>query len=230
MRQTFVRGLTIFLGAAALLATAGCASSKGPRPPFPSDPDACAAYCLKWVEPVYRDVPVVSGPCGKCVTQKVRVERVEFDEVVKPGCYETRRTPDRCRQFGAVEVEPARDEWVRVACNDPCGCGVNKDCYKPVRIPPKYKWCEKTETEKGIAYCAFTPPEYAIVPRTVTKCETVERYVPADPKVTYRKELFEPGHWVWEKRYDCPSCEKKACPPRPNCAPCGDFRRCPSAD
>lgn len=226
------------LGAALALFAAGC-SSRAPAP-FPADPDPCAAYCPKWVPPVYRSVPKLCvGPSKTCV-ENVTVKRVEFCETCKPGVCETRCVPDQCRQYGAVEVEPARNEWVQVKCPDPCGCG-GECCWKQVRVPPKYKWCPKCETEEGFTYCAFTPPEYDVVPVTVTRCEKVKRYVPPSFKVVWQQDLYEPGHWTWVRRYDCPECPP--CPSKPDCAPMGapcgapcapqgppirgDFRSCP---
>lgn len=244
MRHSTVRRFATALAAAALLVTAGCSSSQGAKPPFPSDPDPCAAYCLHWVPPVYREVPKFVPGCGKVVTKNVPVERVEFCEVCKPGVCKTVCVPDQCRRYGAVEVEPARDEWVKVNCPDPC-TGCCEDCWKVVRVPPKYKWCEKCETEKGFAYCYTTPPEYDVVAKTVRTCEQVPQYVPSPGKVVMVQELFSPGHWEWQKRYDCRDC--RTCPKPPDCAPMGapcpcepalydapampvrgDFRRCPA--
>ncbi len=240
MRQNHVGRWLVVLGGVAGLGLAGCSSAG--HGPFPTDPEPCATYCPKWVEPVYRPVPRLVETRPSCMqTVKVPMQRVEFAEVVKPAEYTPKCVPDECRKYAAVEVEPAHDEWVKVACADPCGC-TSKECWKQIRVPAKYKWCEKTETEKGFKYCAFTPPEYEIVPHTVTSCQPVQRYVPAQYGVMWDKELFQPGHWSWEKRYDCGEA-KRPCPPTGSCAPIyggpsgsgsiaprEDFSRCPCAD
>src|SRR5947207_14292415 len=43
-----------------------------PKPPYPDDPDPCAAYCLCWVPPTCRDVPRLVCCCPEqCRTEKV---------------------------------------------------------------------------------------------------------------------------------------------------------------
>jgi hypothetical protein len=152
------------------------------------------------------------------VTENVPVQKVVFTEVCRPGACNTVHVPDACRRYGAVEVEPSRTEWVKVKCTDPCTC-CEEDCWKAVRVPPKFKWCEKIETEQGFLYCSNAPTQYDVVATTVTACEKVERYVPCEPKVQIVQELYAPGHWVWEKRYDCRVPSK--CPPPFDCAPLG---------
>jgi hypothetical protein len=206
------------LAAAAAFVSAGCSSGGAGRPPYPTDPDPCASYCLKWVPPVYRPTPKFCAAPGKVVTRNVPVEKVVFQEVCRPGRCETKCVPDQCRRYGAVEVQPARTEWVKVKCKDPCTC-CEEDCWKAVRVPPKFAWCEKCEVEKGFEYCSWTPPEYDVVARTVRSCEKVPTYIPGGATAVMVPELYTPGHWVWEKRYDCREC--KTCPPPPNCAPMG---------
>jgi len=239
-RRSLVRRSFAVLAGVVALATAGCSSGSG-RPPFPADPDPCASYCLVWVPPVYRQTPKICPCPGKTVTEKVPVQKVCFQEVCTPGQCIERCIPDQCRRYGAVEVEPGRTEWVRVQCTDPCTC-CTQECWKPVHIPPKYKWCEKCETERGYVYCEQLPPEYDVVAHTVTACEDVCRYVPGEVKVEMVNELYSPGHWAWEKRYDCRPC-RSDCPPGIDCAPMtgpcppepampvrGNFNRCPCAD
>jgi hypothetical protein len=198
------------------------------------------------VPPEYRPATKFCPTPGKVVCENVPVEKVVFTEVCRPGKVTTVCVPDHCRRYGAVEVEPARTEWVRVKCPDPCTC-CEEDCWKAVRVPPKFTWCEKVETEKGFAYCSNAPAEYDVVATTVRSCEKVRRYVPGGATAVTVPELYTPGHWVWEKRYDCR--EAGRCPPPMDCAPSGppygddpckgpcppppsipvrgDFRRCP---
>jgi hypothetical protein len=198
------------------LSASACASSRTPmKPPFPTDPDPCASYCLVWVPPEYREVPRVV-PCeGKIVTEKVCRSRVELEETCTPGHYEARRSPDVCRQWAIVEAEPARTEWRTVkCCDEKNGC-----CYKPVEIPAQYKVCERRETEKGIEYCAFTPPEYDVKPVVKHDALSVPHYVPGEAKVVYDKQLFAEGHWEWKVKYCGCQPPKKDCPKPPVCAP-----------
>src|SRR6187397_2261779 len=104
-RQSALRRWAVALGGVAALATAGCSSGRAPAP-YPTDPDPCASYCLKWVPPVYRPTAKLTPSCGKTVTCKVPVQKVEFCEVCRPGRYEQRCVADQCRRYGAVQVEP----------------------------------------------------------------------------------------------------------------------------
>lgn len=195
--------------AAASLASAACSSgpssgsSSSGKPPFPADADPAAAYCLVYVPPVYRDVPCLV-PCrdGRVCKESVKAEKVVFEEVCEPGCYEDRKVPDRCRKTAIVEACPARDEWRPVSCGGGCSAP-NGDCWKRVVVPPRYQICEATETEKGFTYCAFTPPQYGVVARTTTVDEPRYHYDPAEYRVEWKKELFTPGHYEWQRRYDC---------------------------
>ena len=210
------------LAAAAALVTAGCSSGgRPPRPPFPVDDDPCASYCAVWVPPVYRDVPVVQPGCGKYKCEKVQKEQLDFVEVCKPAKYTPKCVPDKCRHENFVQVTPGRDDWKKVCC--PCSC---EDCYRKVHVPPKYKLCERCETDQGFTYCSFCPPEYDVVPKKCRVCEDKQVYCPPEFKVAYRKELYAPGHWEWQKRYDCTF--PKACPAKKLCVPpCAEPDFCP---
>jgi hypothetical protein len=174
------------------------------------------------VPETYRNVPrVVETDPGTCREEKICRKKIDFEEVCVPGSYEGRSSPDICRRYALVEASPARTDWVKVKC-----CGANTACcYRPVDVPPSYKVCEKTETEEGIEYCAFTPPQYDIVQRD--RYEVISRpvYTPAQYGVVYEKQLFDSGHYEWQKRYtgcsaprsDCP---KATCTPTP-CGPSG---------
>ena len=213
--------LSTVLAATVGLAAGGCSS--GPRPgsaaaPYPTDPDPCATYCMVWVPPTYRDVPRVVPGCGGTTCETVCRKKVDLVETCTPGHYESKCTPDQCRRWAIVEAEPAHTEWKKVKCCTPCGTAPGC-CFQPVEVPAQFKVCEKHETEKGIEYCTFTPPEYDV--KAVCKTEKMKfsHYVPAEAKVVYDKELFQAGHWEWQKRY-C-GCEKAKpdCPRPPVCAP-----------
>jgi hypothetical protein len=218
----FRAALAVLTAGTALLFTA-CASGdhRPPRPPFPVEDDPCASYCLVWVPPVYRDVPCVEPGCGKWRTEKVMKEKLDFIEVCKPGKYTQHCVPDQCRHENFVQVTPAKDEWKKVCC--PCSC---EECWQKVKIPPKYKVCKKCETDQGFTYCSFCPPEYDVVPCKTRVCEEKQVYCPAVPKVTYRKEVYAPGHWEWQKRYDC--VVPKTCPEKKLCvSPAVECPTCP---
>jgi hypothetical protein len=227
-------GLLVLVAAA--FAAAGCGSggvrpndpSHAALPPYPADADPCAAYCLVWVPPVYRDVPKLCPCPGHTVKETIPEQKVVFEEVCKPGCYETREIPDRCRHSAIVQVSPSREEWLPVSCPGGCPCEPGQgNCWKRVVLPPEYKVCETTQTEKGVQYCAFTPPEREVVAKTVRCDVTHTRYVPADYSVTYVKELVTAGHYEWQVRYDCAEPMlppiKKVCVPKTGCGcvPCG---------
>jgi hypothetical protein len=206
----------------------GCSSTGGdhgrpPKPPYPVGAGTCDTYCLVWVPPVYRDVPkVVCCKPGGVTQEKVCVRKTEFDEVCRPGCYEPKRTPDRCRtEEVAVQCAPGSDRWVPTNC--PCDCG---ECFRHERIPPRYRLCDKKVTEKGVEYCAYTPPEYDVVPRVKRVVETQDVYRPAEFGVTWEKELFQCGHWEWRKT-DCRQPAPPCVAPR---APRPGFGCCPSKD
>ncbi len=204
------------------LATAGCSSSSSRMPVAPpADPDPDATYCLVWVPPAYREVPRVV-PCGSGHVRSERAERVvyDFEEVVKPGCYEAKCTPDRCRTTQEIEATPARREWVKVECCGPDG----QDCYRSVEVPPTYRVCEKTVTEKGVEYCAFTPPQYDVVAHERRECIERPVYVPPEYRVVYERECFEAGHWEWQKRYTGCSEPARPCAPAPAAPSCGGCR------
>lgn len=213
------RGVVAFGALLSAAALAGCSSGGGAaRPAFPADPDPCAAYCLKWVPPVYRDVPRV------CRTKPPEIRSYEvctletrFREVCTPGTCRTVTVPDECQMYNIVQATPARQEWRQVECCDCAGCEV-EDCWKRVRVPPTYAVCPRCETKEGYSYCVETPPTYSVVteqvPRKDVKCE----YVPAEYDVKMDREVYVPGHWQWEKRF-CPECEPECPPPAGFCAP-----------
>jgi hypothetical protein len=254
-RDRFARARALVLGgllAGAALGAAGCSSGTA-KPPFPADPDPCAAYCLKWVPPVYRDVPRVTMTKAPCVrSYEVCTHETRARSVCVPGECKTITVPDVCRETAIVQVKPPRWEWRQVECEDCYGCEV-ECCWRRVRVPPEYDVCPKCETEEGFTYCVTTPPQRDVVfeqvPCTQSRCE----YVPAEYGVCYDKECWTPGHWVWEKR-DCapppPECPKCVCAPCPSeqgpyCDPCRNtpirsmakpstakptWGRCPPAD
>lgn len=227
-----------FLVAAALVgaALAGCSSNRPSftnpaTPPYPAGAEDGATYCLVWVPPTYRDVPdVVCCKPGKVCAETRCVKKIEFDEVVKPGCYEDKCSPCRTRDEAVVQCSPGSDRWVPTTC--PCTCG---QCYRHERTPPTYKICDKTVTEAGVAYCAYKEPEYDVVPRVKTCKEKVEVYKPAEYGVTWHKELFQEGHWVWQKT-NCPQPQPCGCAPKPaprracGCAGRPGFETAPGRD
>jgi hypothetical protein len=248
-RDRFARARTLVLGgllAAAAATATGCSSGGYAQPAFPADPDPCAAYCLKWVPPVYRDVPRVVMTKAPCVTShEVCTVETRARTVCRPGECKTITVPDVCRETAIAQVKPARWEWRQVECEDCYGCEV-ECCWRRVRVPPEYAACPKCEVDEGFTYCVETPPTYDVVfdrvPCTQTRCE----YVPAQYGIEYEKECWTPGHWVWEKR-DCagpePECPKAVCgpvPPAPTpCEPCAapvgrparpTWGHCPPAD
>ncbi len=232
--RSVLAGLALATAASAF---GGCASSKPPRPPFPTDDDPCAAYCLVWVPPTYRDVPcLVQRDDGGARWRDVCVEKTVYREVEKPAEYVQRDIPDECRAYGIVQTTPAREEWVCVKCRD-CTSDCNEDCWKKVRIPPQYEWCQKHETKDGWSYCAFTPPEYGIVAETVTCTEKRCDYVPPSYEVAHKREVYEPGHWEWQKKYcaeEPAKCLKAVCAPCDSCPPASkgraSFANCPGKD
>jgi len=201
------------------------------------------------VPPTYREVPrLVCCSPERCTTEKVFRRKVEFEQICKPGCYTEKKRPDVCRTEEIVEVVPGRTEWVRTNCE----CAPCPECYKQVEIPPCYKKCEKTVTEEGVKYCAFTPPQYDLVAKVKTVAVDRPVHVPGEYKIEWCKEEFQPGHWEWRrtdcgcpKRCDCPkpcacpkvcNCPKPVvCSPKPGPAPCaplrkGDFTYAPARD
>jgi hypothetical protein len=208
------------VASAAFLAV-GCSSTA--KPPFPTDPDPCASYCLVWVPPVYRDVPKLVCEKPSC-TKGVNVcyDRTRFTSVEVPGCYTEKCVPDECRTYAIVQATPARVDWQEVECED--GCGRDVDCcWKPVRTPPTFEVCEKVETDLGYEYCAFTPPQHKIVATTERCVERVEKYVPPEYRVQYVKELYSPGRYEWQMRY----CDEVKRQEKVVCAPCTSCARCP---
>lgn len=202
----------------------GCSSSRRPPIDYPVDPDPSSTYCLKYLPPTYREVPTLvqckpAKVCQECSWRK----EITFDEVCTPGSYEKKCTPCRTKKSVEVVVEPARTEWVKA----PCACEKDGCCFKPVTIPARTKCCDVTETEKGLEYCAFTPPQYSVVQKTRIVAVPTPVYKPAQYDVRWQKEEFMPGRWVWTKRDDC-------------CPPCGcgstarptreGFNTAPSAD
>jgi hypothetical protein len=215
-RVRFAWGRVLVVGGlvSGALLGAGCAGYS--NPPFPVDPDPCATYCLKYVPPVYREVPRVTmtkAPCSR--SYQVCTIQTKVRTVCKPGECKTVCVPDECRQTSIVQVEPAREEWRRVECEDCYGCEIDC-CFRRVRVPPKYDVCPRCEVDEGFTYCVQAPPTYETVvesePCTQTRCE----YVPAEYGICYDKQCWTPGHWVWEKR-DCAFPEP--CPPTAICAP-----------
>jgi hypothetical protein len=243
--------------AAAFLATAACNSAgqydtgRAYPPPMPVDADPCAAYCLVWVPPVYRDVPRVVGckpGCLECDT--VRKTKVVFEEVCTCGRCEEKTVPDRCRKTEVVQVTPPKDLWLPAQCPPAPGCQAKPDypgtcgrpsctgapvldgqCWQRVTVPGDVRTCEKCETEAGFTYCVQHPPKFDITTSRVCVEEPRSRYVPGEYRVVWEKECFQPGHYAWQRRYDC---APAAMPPlRSTCSPLGnrgDFRTCPSAD
>ena len=205
-----------------------------PKPPYPVDADPCSAYCLCWVPPTCREVPhLVCCKPEVCCKEKVFRNRVDFEEVCTPGCYEKKTCPCKTRTMEFVQTTPGHREWQRVDCCGPC-----PECYCPVDCPPTYKCCEKTVTEKGVEYCAFKPPQYDVVAKCRKECVEMPVHVPAQYKVVWENEPFQPGHWEWRKNPNCvcPSCQPAPCapPPPPPCA-CppirrGDFSYAPAKD
>ncbi len=178
---------------------AGCSSggsNDASRLQFPVGAGNCETYCRVWVPPTYRDVAkVVQCKPGRCERKVVCTQKVEFDEVCKPGCYEPKRSPCHCQKEEVlVQCSPGSDRWVPTTCG--CSC---QDCFRHERIPPSYKLCDKTVTDKGVEYCAFREPEYDVVPRVKQVKECVDVYKPAQFAVKWEKELFQCGRWEWQK-------------------------------
>ena len=212
--------LSTVLSAAAVFSMGGCSSnhSFASNPPYPVDPDPCATYCMVWVPPTYRDVPRVCPGQGGTCSETVCRKRIELEEVCTPGHYEKKCSPDVCRKYAIVEAEPAHTEWKKVKCCTPCGPAAGC-CFRPVEVPAQYKVCERQDSEKGIEYCTFTPPEYGVKPVCVYDKLKVTHYVPAEAKIIHEKQLFQPGHWEWQQRYCGCDAPKKDCPRAPVCAP-----------
>lgn len=182
------------------LSAVACSSSRRPPIPYPQDPDLASTYCLKYLPPTYRSVPKLvecspSKVCQECTWRK----EVTFEETCKPGCYETKCSPCRTRKSVEVVVTPGRTEWVKA----PCACEKDGCCYKAVEVPARTRCCEVTETEKGLEYCAFKPPEYDVVQKTRIVSVPRPVYKPAEYRVQWQREEFMPGQWVWTKRDDC---------------------------
>ncbi|MCC7140259.1 MAG: hypothetical protein IT460_17700 [Planctomycetes bacterium] len=228
--------LLVAATAVATLVLSACASSSGRRPsapPFPTDPDVDATYCRVWVPPTYREVPrlVECAPC-RVEHEKAFRRELTFKEVCTPGSYETKCTPCRTRTEVEVQATPGRTDWAKVDC----GCGTG-ECYRPVEVPPTTCSCEKTVTEKGVSYCAFHAPTYDVVMKEKRVCVDRPVHVPAEYRVVWEKQEFEPGRWEWHKRTDCaePTCGVKTVR-APSCSdPCdrarrGNFNWAPPAD
>jgi hypothetical protein len=205
------------------LTAAACSSARRAPIDYPSDPDKDATYCLRWEPPTYRSVPQLCecAPAKVCQECSWRKE-ITFKEVCTPGCYEPKCSP--CREHKSVEIvaTPGRTEWRKA----PCACEKDGCCYKAVDIPPTTKCCEVTETEKGLEYCAFKPPQYDVVQQTRLVAVPTPVYRPAQYKVVWQKEEFMPGRWTWVKRTDC-------CPPcgcGPSLPPRAGFATAPGAD
>jgi hypothetical protein len=220
----FSRSLLAVAAAVVVAASlAGCCATCTPCtegtscPPFPVDPDPCSTYCLKWVPPVYRDVPRVCQTKPPCIeSYEVCTTETKFQEVCTPGTCKNVTVPDTCRMYNVVQVTPAREEWVQVPCRDCAGCEV-EDCWRRVRVPPKYDVCPRCETDEGYSYCMTTPPEYSVVAVPCPRRDVRTEYQPAQYDIVYEKQCFTPGHWEWEKRA-CAECPP-ACPPGGFCAP-----------
>ena len=211
------RGVVVLGALLAAGVLAGCSSGRSSQPPFPVDPDPCAAYCLKWVPPVYRDVPRVCMTKPSCIqSYEVCTHETRFREVCTPGTCRTVTVPDECHNYNIVQMTPAREEWRRVDCVDCAGCDV-ENCWKRVRVPPQYSVCPRCETKEGYSYCVETPPTYSVVAETVPTRDVRCEYIPAEYDVVMDRECFVPGHWEWEKRV-CPDAEPP-CPPPALCAP-----------
>ena len=219
-----------FVAAFVGIGLAGCSSNRPQKPPFPAGAEDCSTYCLVWVPPVYRDVPQVVPCKPACLkVETVCVRKTEFDEVVRPATCEKKCSPCTTHTEAVVQATPGCDRWVKTKCG--CSCD---ECYRHERIPPTYKLCDKTVTDKGVEYCAYREPEYDVVPRVKVCKEKRETYQPAEYGVVWGKELFQEGHWQWEKR----TCDKPACAPKPTCAPkpacgCGSragFESAPARD
>lgn len=202
--------LAALAAVAVLFVTAGCASSRGRPPiPYPEDPSKDSTYCLKYLPPTYREVPHLvecapSKVCQECSWKK----EVTFETVCTPGRYDVKTTPCRTRKTVELVVEPARTVWAKASCQG------EKDCYKPCETPARTKCCEVTETENGLAYCAFTPPEYQVVQKTRIIPVQTPVYRPAQYRVVHRKEEFMGGRYVWVKRDDCDGCPPTRAPQR----------------
>jgi len=205
------RPRSILLGVALVLTMAavmGCASRNayvGTLPAdLPANPEACTKYCKVWVEPVYRDKPVLclkNPGCTKEVPETVCVTR--YREVCeRPACqYPVRMAGKQCDQ-AVVQVRPGGYKWKREG-----------DCWKYCYEEPCYQWCNKVVQEDGIEYCMEVPPEYRVEAyhEPVTRYRTVR--TPAEYEVKYVKELYTPGRYEWQPSKlcdcDCPGpCEK----------------------
>lgn len=234
-----LRLAVVVAAAVATLSLAACAGSparssgRPAPPPFPTDPDVDASYCRVWVPPTYREVPrLVECAPSRCDSEKVWRRELTFSEVCTPGSYETKTTPCRTRTEMEVQATPGRTEWATVDC----GCAPG-ECFHPVRVPPTTCTCEKTVTEKGVSYCAFTPPTYDVAMKEKRVCVERPVYHPAEYRVVWEKQEFEAGRWEWRKRTDCaqPGCGAKTVA-TPSCAdPCdrarrGNFNWAPPAD
>lgn len=223
-RRSLLAVLSAMLSAVAALSLAGCCGRGGgggvaTRPPYPTDPDPCAAYCLVWVPQTYREVPTLVECKPSCTDCKsVWAKQINFCETCTPSHYEPRCRPDVCREYGVVEVTPGYTDWESVECCPAPGVCGKPCCYRPVKRPPTYKVCKKTETEQGIEYCAYTPPEYEVYryDTLVGMCAPV--HSPAEYKVAYKQELFENGHYAWIKR-DCGCAPARTEPPKCVCTP-----------
>lgn len=207
---------SIMLGsvlALTMLAAMGCVSRRAHDDAFPADlpanPEACTKYCKVWVEPVYRDKPVLCVKEQGCDTVEETVCRTRYREVCEPGCQYTVKTCGKQCDQAVVQVRPGGYKWKREG-----------DCWKYCYEEPCYQWCNKVVREEGIEYCMEVPPEYRVEAyhEPVTRYRTVRR--PNKYEVEWVKELYTPGHYEWQPSKLCGDCD---CP-----GPCPTIPQRPS--
>ncbi len=199
----------------------GCQSGRSGMNVLPADlptnPEPCTKYCKVWVDPVYRDVPVIARTKPGCVERVPEtVCETRYREVcVKPRCqYDVRMAGKQCDQ-AVVQVRPGGYKWKR-----------DGECWKYCYEEPCYRWCNKVVQEEGIEYCMEVPPEY----RVEAYHEPVTRYrtcrTPAEYCVEWVKEVYSPGHYEWQPTKECTSCDCPApCPQVPmRKSPCPNER------
>jgi hypothetical protein len=218
------RPRSILLGVAlviAMLVPMGCASSRAGMNVLPADlpanPEACTSYCKVWVDPVYRDKPVLCQTKPGCTeTVPETVMKTRYREVCEqPTCYyDVRMAGKQCDQ-AVVQVSPGGYKWKR-----------DGQCWKYCYEEPCYQWCNKVVQEDGIEYCMEVPAEY----RVEAYHEPVTRYrsvrTPPEYGVKWVKELYTPGHYEWQPTKNCTDCDCPGpCAPVPmRKSPCPDER------